>query len=244
MTSLRQAYINSPCSIVSSPPPSVPAASDTPLLLLNVITKQNVLIAQVQFAVGDDGMLPGGGTLAVGLVESVANHTLLGIGFQQDHGVLFLTIVQPIVGVGDGAFAGVIGGPHELARLEFDAGQVVAIGAVQVVVHQDHAAVMVLHVLGGIDNFGLAFRRNLGQSGAGAVVGRGEYERSADNGRGAIGGAVGRLVIAPEEFAVLGGHADNALTQELNVLPLAIQVGGHDGRISGAIAFRNGALPN
>src|SRR5437899_10123716 len=101
MTYPRQAYINSPCSIVSSRPPSVPAASDTPSLLLNVITKQNILIAQVEFAVGDDGMLPGGGTLAVGLVESAANHTLLGIGFQQDHGVLFYSIVMNMVGVDD-----------------------------------------------------------------------------------------------------------------------------------------------
>src|SRR5206468_6741652 len=102
---------------------------------------------------------------------------------------------------------------------------------------------MVLHALSGIDDFGLAALRNLGQSAAGAVIGRGEHEMIVNNRRGAIGGSVGGFIIAPKELAVRGGHADHTPAQKLHVLPLPVDVGGDDRGISGAVAAGNLAFP-
>src|SRR5713226_3674395 len=49
--------------------------------LFDVITKQHILIAQIQLAVGDDGMRPGLGFAALGLTEPAQLDVLPRIGF-------------------------------------------------------------------------------------------------------------------------------------------------------------------
>src|SRR6185437_1037514 len=135
----------------------------------------------------------------------------------------FIAIVQSAIRVSDGAFAGLAFAPHFLAGLELHAGELTAAFAVQETIDQHEAAVMVLHglveiLLLGLDLLSIADQ--LDRSAADAVGRRGENLAVAVQRRRAVGGAVVRMIVAPQERAV-AGQSHHAAADELNVLPLA-----------------------
>src|SRR6185312_15362939 len=74
----------------------------SPSLRPYVIAKQHVLVAQVELAVGNDGMRPVGCVAAVGLLEPAALEIFLGTGLDQKHGSILGTVIEPAVGECDG----------------------------------------------------------------------------------------------------------------------------------------------
>src|SRR5713101_566486 len=76
------------------------------LLLLNVIAKENILVAKIQLAVGDGGMGPGVSLAPVGLIEPAMFDKFFWIGLHQDHGSAFVSVEEPAVGIGNRTLAG------------------------------------------------------------------------------------------------------------------------------------------
>jgi hypothetical protein len=99
-------------------------------LLFHDLAKQHVLVAQVQFAVGNDRVRPVRCLTAVGMLESATLNVLLGAGLEQDHRAVLLEVVDAAVGQGDRALlnapaAGLVAlVPQDLAGLEVEANQV------------------------------------------------------------------------------------------------------------------------
>jgi hypothetical protein len=217
------------------------------VFLLHVVAEQQALVAQVQLAVGDDRVRPGRGAAALRLVEVAAFDVLVGVRFHQDHRAALVAVVQPSVRRRDRALARPVGGPLHLAGLELNAGQPAAVVAVHVPPHEDHAAVVVLHVAGEIDLLGLnlvvAVAAQPGQPAAGAIVGRGKDAAVVENRRRAVGRAVVRPVVAPQELAV-GGQADDAAAEELDVLAFAGKLNCDNRGIIGVVVLRHHALPD
>src|SRR5262249_40081832 len=144
--------------------------------LFYFIAIQILLIANEQFAVGEDRMRPGR-LAGARRRETAVLDVLLRVGLDQDDRPALIAIVQATVGVSDRSLTGLALAPLHLARHDLQTRQPALVGAVQVIAEQNHAAVMVLHVLGEVDFLGLylvAVARQLGQSAAGAVGGRGE----------------------------------------------------------------------
>src|SRR5262249_38699409 len=109
-----------------------------------------------------------------------------------------------------------------------------------------HAAVVVLHLLRGVDLLGLVaavLPDQPRQPAAGAVARGGEDVAVGVDRRRAVGGAIGRPVVTPQELAALG-QANHPAAEELDVLLLAVALRGHDRGILGAVALRHDALPD
>src|SRR4051794_4494914 len=82
--------------------------SSFPLLRLHVVAQQDVLIAQVQLAAGDDRVRPATGLAAVGLIESAA-FVVAGRRRVDEHDgarAVLLPEIEVTLGVADRAFAG------------------------------------------------------------------------------------------------------------------------------------------
>src|SRR5436853_6171046 len=77
--------------------------ADSGLLRLHVIAEQDVLIAEVQFALRDDGMRPAIQLRAVGLVEAAGFLVAFRAGLDQGDstGAVLAPQVEVAVGVGD-----------------------------------------------------------------------------------------------------------------------------------------------
>src|SRR5437660_1218273 len=78
------------------------------LLCFYVVAEEEVLVAEVELAVGYDGVGPGIFAAVLGLFEAAVFFVGFGGGFDEDDlaaaGVFFAE-VEAVVGVGDGAFA-------------------------------------------------------------------------------------------------------------------------------------------
>ena len=72
----------------------------------------------------------------------------------------------------------------------------------------------------------------LQQGAAGLVTGRDKHVIVADDRRGNVGHAVGDLVVAPQELAGVGRHADRPAADDRHVLAHTIDLRGHDRRSS------------
>src|SRR5207237_569904 len=102
-------------------------------------------------------------------------------------------------------------------------------GAVKVAVHQHHAAVVVLHVVGEIDLLGRGGVAGAGQLGEAAAFGIGRCGEDAivvKNRRRTIGGAVGRCIIAPAFLAVGDAEADKIAVEAQCVKSVPVDCGG------------------
>src|SRR5437016_8483200 len=107
---------------------------------LHVVAEQYILVAQVQFAVGNDRVRPGRLLAAVGLVEAATLDVLLRIRFDQEHGALLGAIIESAIRQGHRAFrrralAAVALVPQEIAGLEVETNKgatlVAAVGAIE-----------------------------------------------------------------------------------------------------------------
>src|SRR5262249_11255034 len=155
-----------------------------------------------------------------------------------------VAVVEAVVGKRDRTLAGLPAGrlPLYVAGLELDAREAPPPPAVGVNGQEDETSAIGLHLFGVVDLLRLdpvAFRKELYETGALVVARRGEDAVVVEDRRGAVGGAVGRLVEAPQELSVRR-QADHAARQELDVLPLAGDVGGDDRGIMRPVALRNG----
>ncbi len=86
--------------------PSRPAGVVGQLPGADVVAKEGVHVAQVELAVGDDGVRPGLFVAAVGLLEAAMFFVAVRRGFDEDDGAFVLGAqVEAVVGVDEGAFA-------------------------------------------------------------------------------------------------------------------------------------------
>ena len=108
------------------------------LLRLHVVAEQQILVANVQFAVGNDRVRPGRRPAAVGLVKAAALDELFSVRLDQEHGALLGAIVEPPVRQGQRALRGLAIAPQNFAGLEVETGEktalVAAVGAIKAAV--------------------------------------------------------------------------------------------------------------
>src|ERR1035437_9606339 len=190
--------------------------------LFYVVAVEVVLLAQVKAPVGDHGWRPGG-------VRSARDFEarFLRVGFRrglnQTDSAVFAHAIEALVGVRAVAFADAAVAPCHLAGHPLHGGEDGAGVAVQVVAHQHAGSVVVAHVFIEIDLGRLhsaTLRREFQEGATGAVVGGNEDVVLVDDGRGDIGGAVGDIGVAPQQFAVFHIQPDSG-------------AGGEDGQAAG-----------
>lgn len=80
-------------------------------LLLHLVAKQNVLIAEEEFAIGNDGACPGGAITSFRLIELALDDEVVRVGFDEIHGAIFAAEVEVSVGIGNRSLAIPPGGP-------------------------------------------------------------------------------------------------------------------------------------
>ena len=110
--------------------------------------------------------------------------------------------------------------------------------AVEVVADEDNAAVLVFHVLVGVGTPGLdpcPGGSQLEQVAARTVAGGHEYEVIVDDRSGNDGSTIGALRAVPQDLAVPGRHADDAVACHLHIEAGIADLGHHDGRIGGRV---------
>src|SRR5215813_3268414 len=186
---------------------------------LHVINSQRSLVAEVEPSTDHDRISPAWPSL-VGNRESSLFDVGVRIGFGQPDDVVFTEQVEHSVSVSQRAFAHAASGPHLLARGEFDAGQDGVGETVKIAVHQDHAAVMVLHVLGEVYLLSLdlaALRAQPEQRPARPVRRSEEDFVVGEDRRRAVGRAVCWRRMAPHELAVAGADADRRARGEIHI---------------------------
>src|ERR1019366_10414033 len=122
------------------------------LLRLHVVAEQNVLVAKVEFAAGDDRVRPRFLVTAVGLLEAAMLLEAGGRGFNEDHRALVLRAqVKPVIGINDRAFAQLVVLPLGGTRLKVLAGPALVVRmAIDKITHFDDTAVLVAQDLVGI----------------------------------------------------------------------------------------------
>src|ERR1017187_6769996 len=115
------------------------------LLRLHVVAEQNVLVAEVEFAAGDDRVRPRFLVTAVRLLEAAMLLEAGGRGFNEDHRALVLRAqVKPVIGINDRAFAQLVVLPLGLTALEVLARPAFVIRmAIDKIAELDDAAVLV-----------------------------------------------------------------------------------------------------
>src|SRR5712692_141175 len=120
-------------------------------LLVDVIAHEHVLIAQVQFAARDDRMRPAL-ALDAGQLERALQAILFGAGLDQSHDAVLVAEIEMAIGVhyrGRALARTAARTPGRLAGLHLHTEReplVVAVAAVYVVPHPDHAAMVILHL--------------------------------------------------------------------------------------------------
>src|ERR1044071_4511 len=213
------------------------------LFSLHVVAEQRILVADIEFAIGEDGMCPGRLFGAIGLFEATALKVLLAVRFNEQDRAGLGAVVNPAVGesyrtFADAAFVGILFVPDDVASLEVQTNQiaaaVAAVGAVQAAVEDQHAAVVIFHVFGkpyfvGFDA-AFAILAQLHQPTAGTVGRGGEHQTILIEGcRTVYSGLVGWPIIPPEQFPVGRRDPNECLRGELHILSLAFEVD-RDGR--------------
>src|SRR5205085_3277781 len=113
------------------------------LLRLHVVAEQHILVADIEFAIGEDRVCPGRLLRAVGLLEAAALKVFLTARFNQQHRTGLGAVVNPAIGEGDRtftrpAFVGVTFVPENIAGFELETNQIAAaisaVGAVEAAV--------------------------------------------------------------------------------------------------------------
>src|ERR1017187_1419327 len=212
------------------------------LLRLHVVAEQNVLVAEVEFAAGNDRVRPRFLVTAVGLLEAAAFLETVGRGFTQGHCALVLRAqVKPVIGINDRTFAQLIVLPLGGARLEVLAGPALVIRmAIDKIADLDDPAVLVAQDLIGIDLFGGELPAGFGdleQITADAVAGADIDVAVAVNRRGDdCHLALARR--APEQLAVRRRNARHAVSGQLDVLPHAANLRHDERRVMRGIGER------
>src|SRR5262249_42866170 len=159
-----------------------------------------VLLAEIEFAAGDDGVRP---TRRAAVRDGKGALFLVTFrrGFDQSHGAVLVAEIEVAVGIdhrGGAVARGLPLLPNDLAGLQLDASGsagIVAVAGVNVIADEDHAAVVVLQFSGAeeIDLFGphaVAVALELEQSAALVVTGGAEDVIAVSNGGRDVGGAV------------------------------------------------------
>src|ERR1039458_7480256 len=115
------------------------------LLRLHVVAEQDVLVAEVEFAAGDDRVGPCFLVTAVGLLEAAMFLESVGRGFNEDHRALILRAqVKPVIGIYYRTFAQLIVLPLGGTRLEVLARPAFVVRmAIDKIADLDDAAVLV-----------------------------------------------------------------------------------------------------
>src|SRR5258708_21181676 len=180
---------------------------------LDVVAQEHVLVAQVKLPVGDHRVGPGRELRPVRRLEAAGFDILFGIRLDEEDRALpaFVAGIEPSLLVADRSLPGLAGLPLHGPRLELQARQLSLVRPVKMTVHQDHAAVMVLHFLCEIDFFHaekLAVLAELREAAAVDVGGRGENVVLRVDRSGAVCRLVRGLRETPEELAVGRRDAD------------------------------------
>src|SRR5262245_5222076 len=127
------------------------------LLLLHVVTQQDILVAEIKFATGDHRMRPTVILTAVALMKATSFLVALRSGVDQHDCslVAFAAQIKLPIGAYEGALAQfTFFLPHSAAGFEFLANPTFALRvAVQMLPHTHDAAMMVHHVLVTINFF-------------------------------------------------------------------------------------------
>jgi hypothetical protein len=133
-----------------------------------VIAEQGVLITQIKTPVCDHGIRPRGGSASVRLLESAFLYIAFGGCLHEAHRAALATADQEAIRVGDRTLP-TLRSDHIICRFSTPGMSITVIEPVQVVPHQHHAAMVVLHLPGEVDLFGFYA--------AGAVAARSQLAR-------------------------------------------------------------------
>ena len=129
------------------------------LLAFHIITEQHTLVADVKLAIDYNRMRPAVLVAAVSLIKPPLFGVALRICINQGHGPIsrLAADIEMSVGIGDRALADTFVRPGNPARLEIHAGP--GLGsirkAIDITIEQDNPAMMIHHVLVGINLFRL-----------------------------------------------------------------------------------------
>src|SRR5262249_8673899 len=230
--------------------PAAAAPGGARSLRLHIVAEQDIVIAQVELAIGDDGVRPGGELrVVVGLVEAAPFLVAVRRGVHQGHRPLLTPDVEPAVRRGERALAhrGVV--PFDLAGLGVGAHQLLFVRAVLIIPDADESADvagqgLVEEYLLGREALSLGYELDHGPRAALAAAGGAEHVAVPHDGRRDVGQAVGRLRVAPEQLAVAGRDADQLARDEVHVLFDAAGLGDDDRRIGGRGSVRDRRLPD
>ena len=121
----------------------------------NIVAEQRVLVADVEFTVGDDGMGPRGFVGAVRLFKTATLEVLLPVWFDQKDRAVLDAVIDSAVGEGHRAFGhtafvaiGLV--PQDFARRKVETHEITApvstSGARQLIIANDDTAMVVLHI--------------------------------------------------------------------------------------------------
>lgn len=204
----------------------------------DVVAGEELLVAEVEFTVGDDGMGPDStvpaalGGLRVERELAVFGPFGGGCFDQGDDAFLFAEAIEAIIGIGNGAFADAFLRPDFFACVEFLADPIAAVDvgeAVNVVVVQNDAAVMIAHDGVLVDLVHFVVRANLEELAHASVVTSGDVNFvSLHDGCGNDSDFAG-VIDLPEELAILGVDTGELSLRESDELAGAINIGGDDG---------------
>src|SRR5262249_17831238 len=133
------------------------------LLGLHIVAEERILVSHIHFAICKDRMRPGRQLAAIGLFEATTLYVFLRVWFNEEQGTFFGAVIDSSIRQGQRAFRCAVLGvvalvPEDVASFEIETDEgatfISAIGAVEVAVEDDHAAVVVLHLSGEINFLG------------------------------------------------------------------------------------------
>ena len=122
------------------------------------------MVADVEFAIGNNRMCPGRLPGPVWLFESAALEVITLVRIDQKHIAILGAVIDPSIGVDDGSFLGptfvsVTFVPEDFARRKVQASKlsttVPTVRPIEITIDDNHATVVVLHVSGKPDLLGL-----------------------------------------------------------------------------------------
>ena len=213
-----------------------------PLILFDVVTQKQVLIAYEELSIRDHRMCPRGRTTAIRLVKPAALEQPSSRRLDQDDRPLLAAQIESPVCHRQRTFGRLAIAPQDLSGLKVETGEkapfIAAVGAKQTAIDDDHAAVVVLHIAGKID-FGrvdptTGVFAQLDCSAPGPVGRSGEYQAILEDGSRTVNPhGIGCSIVPPQEFAIGRVQPDECTGNQLHILSLSFKVD-HDHRcISG-----------
>ena len=120
-------------------------------LSFHIVGQQRIHVSQKELPVGDDGIGPARFAAAIGLVEPAGFFVSTGENPGQSQRAVFTAEIQVAVGDGEGTLAHGAVLPLDFALFPIETGEDIFIEAVDVTAEGDHAAVVVFHFVGVID---------------------------------------------------------------------------------------------